>query len=176
MLIEVVLGQLRPFKRHFLFMIQSPVVLQPVEVATPVGGRVRRQSDLIRALEPIIREYFEHGDSSEVHSTTVISFIYPLSPWRDLWPVNYFYSHCLVWDLFSALSIIVSLTSRAFPFQVFEEIAEMGDDWDKEVMIKLAVSFAMDRKASHRELTSRLISDLYGEQVLDQHVIAKGDL
>ena len=47
-------------------MIQSPVVLQPVEVATPVGGRVRRQSDLIRALEPIIREYFEHGDSSEV--------------------------------------------------------------------------------------------------------------
>jgi len=101
---------------------ESPVVLQPIEVATPVVGRVRRQSDLMRALEPIIREYFEHGDSSEV----------------------------------------------------FEDIAEMGDDWDKEFMIKLAVTFAMDRKASQRELTSRLISDLYGESVLDQNAIAKG--
>merc|ERR1719244_1015255 len=101
---------------------ESPVVLQPVEVATPVGGRVRRQSDLLRALEPIIREYFEHGDSAEV----------------------------------------------------LEEIEELGEDWDKEFMVNLAVTFAMDRKASHRELTSRLISDLYGEQVLDQHVIAKG--
>ena len=50
----------------------------------------------------------------------------------------------------------------------------MGTDWDKEFMIKLAVTFAMDRKASQRELTSRLISDLYGEHVLDQNAIAKG--
>jgi len=100
---------------------QSPVVLQPVEVAAPTG-RIRRSSDLTRMLEPIIREYFEHGDSSEV----------------------------------------------------FEEIANLGTDWDKEFMIKLAVTFAMDRKASQRELTSRLISDLYGEHVLDQNAIAKG--
>lgn len=101
---------------------QSPVVLQPVEVVEAPNGRTRRNSDLTRVLEPIIREYFEHGDTSEV----------------------------------------------------FEEIAEMGEDWDKEFMIRLAVSFAMDRKASQRELTSRLISDLYGERVLDQNVIAKG--
>merc|ERR1719309_1698351 len=44
---------------------ESPVVLQPVEVARPLG-RPRRNSDLTRLLEPIIREYFEHGDSSEV--------------------------------------------------------------------------------------------------------------
>lgn len=100
---------------------QSPVVLQPVEVATPVG-RPRRNSDLTRLLEPIIREYFEHGDSSEV----------------------------------------------------LEEIEDLGEDWDKEFMIKLAVMFAMDRKASQRELTSRLISDMYGEHVLDQTAIAKG--
>jgi len=100
---------------------QSPVVLQPVEVARPLG-RPRRNSDLTRLLEPIIREYFEHGDSSEV----------------------------------------------------LEEIEDIGDDWDKEFMIKLAVMFAMDRKASQRELTSRLISDLYGEHVLDQAAIAKG--
>jgi len=100
---------------------ESPVVLQPVEVARPLG-RPRRNSDLTRLLEPIIREYFEHGDSSEV----------------------------------------------------LEEIEDIGDDWDKEFMIKLAVMFAMDRKASQRELTSRLISDLYGEHVLDQAAIAKG--
>jgi len=100
---------------------QGPVVLKPVEVATPVG-RPRRNSDLTRVLEPIIREYFEHGDSSEV----------------------------------------------------LEEIEDLGEDWDKEFMIKLAVMFAMDRKASQRELTSRLISDMYGEHVLDQTAIAKG--
>lgn len=100
---------------------QSPVVLQPVEVATSTF-RPRRNSDLARQLEPVIREYFEHGDSTEV----------------------------------------------------LEEIEELGDDWDKELMIKLAVMFAMDRKASQRELTSRLISDMYGEQVLDQNAIAKG--
>jgi len=100
---------------------QSPVVLQPVEVVTPVG-RPRRNSDLTRLLEPVIREYFEHGDSAEV----------------------------------------------------LEEIEELGEDWEKEFLIKLAVMFAMDRKASQRELTSRLISDMYGEQVLDQTAIAKG--
>lgn len=100
---------------------QSPVVLKPVEVAAPIG-RVRRNSDLIEILEPIIHEYFEHGDSSEV----------------------------------------------------LEEIAELGEEWNKELMIKLAVTCAMDRKASQRELTSRLISDLYGESILDQNAIAKG--
>lgn len=100
---------------------QSPVVLQPVEVAVPTV-RARKNSDLTRILEPIIREYFEHGDSSEV----------------------------------------------------LEEISALGSDWEKERMIKLAVTFAMDRKASQRELTSRLISDMYGEQVLDQNAIAKG--
>jgi len=100
---------------------QSPVVLQPVEVAVPTV-RARKNSDLTRILEPIIREYFEHGDSSEV----------------------------------------------------LEEISALGGDWEKERMIKLAVTFAMDRKASQRELTSRLISDMYGEQVLDQNAIAKG--
>lgn len=100
---------------------ESPVVLQPVEVVTPVG-RPRRNSDLTRLLEPVIREYFEHGDSAEV----------------------------------------------------LEEIEELGEDWEKEFLIKLAVMFAMDRKASQRELTSRLISDMYGEQVLDQTAIAKG--
>jgi len=100
---------------------QSPVVLQPVEVAAPTV-RARKNSDLTRVLEPIIREYFEHGDTSEV----------------------------------------------------LEEIAVLGGDWEKERMIKLAVTFAMDRKASQRELTSRLISDMYGEQVLDQNAIAKG--
>jgi len=100
---------------------ESPVVLQPVEVAVPTV-RARKNSDLTRILEPIIREYFEHGDSSEV----------------------------------------------------LEEISALGGDWEKERMIKLAVTFAMDRKASQRELTSRLISDMYGEQVLDQNAIAKG--
>ena len=58
---------------------------------------------------------------------------------------------------------------------MLEEIAVLGGDWEKERMIKLAVTFAMDRKASQRELTSRLISDMYGEQVLDQNAIAKGE-
>jgi len=101
--------------------VESPVVLKPVEVAAPIG-RVRRNSDLVEILEPIIHEYFEHGDSSEV----------------------------------------------------LEEIAELGEEWNKELMIKLAVTCAMDRKASQRELTSRLISDLYGESILDQNAIAKG--
>ena len=58
---------------------------------------------------------------------------------------------------------------------MLEEISALGGDWEKERMIKLAVTFAMDRKASQRELTSRLISDMYGEQVLDQNAIAKGE-
>ena len=41
-------------------------------------------------------------------------------------------------------------------------------------MLGVAVTCAMDRKASQRELTSRLISDLYGESILDQNAIAKG--
>jgi len=101
---------------------QSPVVLQPVEVPPTTSIRVRRISDLNRILEPVICEYFEHGDSAEV----------------------------------------------------FEDLEDLGDDWDKEFMIKMAVTYAMDRKASQRELTSRLISDLYGEHVLDQTEIAKG--
>jgi len=101
---------------------ESPVVLQPVEVPPTTSIRVRRISDLNRILEPVICEYFEHGDSAEV----------------------------------------------------FEDLEDLGDDWDKEFMIKMAVTYAMDRKASQRELTSRLISDLYGEHVLDQTEIAKG--
>jgi programmed cell death protein 4 len=109
---------------------QSPVVLEPHDVVlephdvpapAPVG-RPRRTSDLKRLLEPVLCEYFEHGDTAEV----------------------------------------------------VEEVDEIGDDLDKQMLIKMAVTLAMDRKASQRELTSRLISDLYGDQVLDQNQIAEG--
>ena len=69
---------------------------------------------------------------------------------------------------------MIERNAIGFLLQVLEEIEELGEDWEKEFLIKLAVMFAMDRKASQRELTSRLISDMYGEQVLDQTAIAKG--
>ena len=69
---------------------------------------------------------------------------------------------------------MIDRNAIGFLLQVLEEIEELGEDWEKEFLIKLAVMFAMDRKASQRELTSRLISDMYGEQVLDQTAIAKG--
>lgn len=38
---------------------------------------------------------------------------------------------------------------------------------------QMAISLALDRKATHREMTSILISDLYGD-VLTQEEVAKG--
>lgn len=101
---------------------QSPVVLEPVDVPPNLPAVVCVASDLKPILEPVICEYFEHGDTNEV----------------------------------------------------LEDMEEIGRDWNKDLMVKMAVMLAMDRRASQRELTSRLISDLYGDQVLDQTQIAKG--
>ncbi|XP_070540816.1 programmed cell death protein 4-like [Ptychodera flava] len=72
-------------------------------------------------VEPIIQEYFEHGDTSEV-------------------------AECL------------------------EEV-NISDK--KHEVPKLAVTIALEKKATHREMTSVLISDLYGKKVVNEEEIAK---
>lgn len=79
------------------------------------------EEDLVKALDPAIHEYFEHGDTQEV---------------------------------------IVSL-----------EDLNLGKLRPQVVI--MAVSLAMERKPSHREMTSILLSDMYGV-ILSQDDIASG--
>jgi programmed cell death protein 4 len=77
--------------------------------------------EIPKTVEPIIQEYFEHGDSEEV----------------------------------------------------LESLCELNFGRNRHKLPGVAISLALDRHDPQRELTSRLISDMYGN-FLDQEEMAKG--
>ncbi|XP_077992297.1 programmed cell death protein 4-like isoform X2 [Glandiceps talaboti] len=84
-------------------------------VAPPLSGE-----ELTDYVEPIIQEYFEHGDTSEV-------------------------AECL---------------------------EEINIEKQRHELPKLAVTIALEKKAAQREMTSVLISDLYGKRIVTEEQMA----
>lgn len=80
------------------------------------------EEELRKGAEPIIQEYFEHGDTHEA----------------------------------------------ALGFD------ELNTGTKRFMIVQIAIEIAMDHKPSHREMTSVLISDLYG-RVISQRDMAKGE-
>ncbi|GIY49212.1 hypothetical protein CEXT_498771, partial [Caerostris extrusa] len=80
--------------------------------------------DLEKTVDPLLHEYFEHGDTHEVIA-------------------------CL---------------------------EELNLGKLRPELVSMAVNLAMERKPSHREMTSVLLSDMYGQVLLQDHIAAGFDL
>ena len=58
--------------------------------------------------------------------------------------------------------IIIEYFEHGDTDEVFRSLAELNLGDNNHQVLVIAVTLAMERKASHREMTSILISDLYG--------------
>lgn len=106
------------------------------------------EKELEKTVNPIVQEYFEHGDTKEVQVSGQRFFFLPsgeasrsvLDGLHTLFP-----EHHLVFATRQMLLKELNLGAHKYEFS------------------SLAVSLALEGKASHRELTSRLLSDLSGK-------------
>lgn len=105
------------------------------------------EKELEKTVNPIVREYFEHGDTKEVQVSSRHLSLHPLEDLSvDLRPCGLRPRQMLLKEL--------NLGSHKYEFS------------------SMAVSLALEGKASHRELTSRLLSDLSGK-LLSQSDLAR---
>lgn len=100
------------------------------------------ERDFDRTITPIVQEYFEHADSNEV----------VVSVWGKKVNINEV-SVCHEHE---------STTQTTFSLHIKEQLAELNLGPMRSDVPSLAVSLALEAKASQRELTSRLLADLCG--------------
>lgn len=112
------------------------------------------EKELEKTVNPIVREYFEHGDTKEVQVSSRRLSLHPLSG-----------------EVGRLLSFLTDLSPCGLrPRQMLLKELNLGSH--KYEFSSLAVSLALEGKASHRELTSRLLSDLSGK-LLSQSDLAR---
>lgn len=121
------------------------------------------EKELEKMVNPIVQEYFEHGDTKEVQ--VIDLFPSPSGFWTRIWWMNEP----------SNESMFAQINRPVMAFcppscQMLLKGLNLGPH--KYEFSSLAVSLALEGKASHRELTSRLLSDLSGK-LLSQSDMAR---
>lgn len=112
------------------------------------------EKELEKTVNPIVREYFEHGDTKEVQVSSRRPSLHPLSG-----------------EVGRSVSVFTDPSPCGLrPRQMLLKELNLGSH--KYEFSSLAVSLALEGKASHRELTSRLLSDLSGK-LLSQSDLAR---
>lgn len=112
------------------------------------------EKELEKTVNPIVREYFEHGDTKEVQVSSWHLSLHPLSD-----------------EVGRRLRFFTDLSPCGLrPRQMLLKELNLGSH--KYEFSSMAVSLALEGKASHRELTSRLLSDLSGK-LLSQSDLAR---
>lgn len=116
------------------------------------------EKELEKMVNPIVQEYFEHGDTKEVRVLKTQTKKFFTQNEKIL------LAACVEW--IDRPLIIVCFPS----VQLLLKGLNLG--LHKYEFSSLAVSLALEGKASHRELTSRLLSDLTGK-VLSEKDMAR---
>ena len=133
-----------------LVLRQENVVIKKVELQL-------EGVELDKAITPVVREFFEHGDTYEV----LVRMVMHRSCENKGKQTD---CHTEAFRLFCQMGETI------FPFQ--ESLADMNIAEPYRIP-EVAVSLALEQHNPQREMTSRLISDMYGDY-LNQEEIARG--
>lgn len=123
-----------------------------------------------KTVTPIVQEYFEHGDANEV----AVRFMTVLLNEETAFALSY-----LIGVMQSCVIIFMSKQTWGMEYSLYNQnislflqelLAELNLGGMRGDVPMLAISLALEAKASHRELTSRLLSELCG------HVLTAGDV
>ncbi|XP_015271211.1 PREDICTED: programmed cell death protein 4-like [Gekko japonicus] len=107
------------------------------------------EGELKKSVHPMVLEYFEHGDPLEVVGDTIYATVVPEMEEGELKK--------------SVHPMVLEYFEHGDPLEVVELLRGLNLGGHKAAVPSLAVALSLEGKASHRELTSRLLSDLVGK-------------
>lgn len=111
--------------------------------------------EFTQILEPVLLEYYDTGNTEEV----------VVSSYRKLKILQLFYNFKCKEGGVQVLKILF----------LQRTINELDVNAKVSQILEIAISKALDHKAAHREMTSVLISDLYGKILSSQDVMSGFD-
>lgn len=118
------------------------------------------EEDFKRLVTPLILEYYENEDTHDIQVRTFIYMqmdIFSKILFELLWKQKSFQQSIL-----PELVLLVFLCVNANSLFQQESLQDLALGKNKSRLVELVINLALDRKATHCEKTSRLISDMYG--------------